>query len=317
MTRLLGIVWLTVAVLCASCLSPTAEPSGAARFELFVLGRAQDGGLPHLGCDRECCESGRREGRRETPACLGIHDRETGRLALIEATPAIEEQVALLHQLTSSPLRGRTPVDAILITHAHIGHYLGLAQLGREVTSSQRLPVHVSSRMGEFLSAQAPWSQLVELEQVELHAFALGTRFEPLPGMSITATQVPHRDEFSDTVAFTIEGPNRRVLFVPDIDSWSRTAGLLETLIAEVDVAYLDATFYDGRELPGRDLREIPHPLMVDTMEMLEERATANPGRFRFIHLNHTNPAWHEPELERDLERRGFRIARVGERIEL
>ncbi|MGA1525989.1 MAG: hypothetical protein ACO4CZ_18650, partial [Planctomycetota bacterium] len=103
---------------------PRAAASSPGRFELFVLGRAQDGGLPHVGCDREtCCAAARRTGRVETPACLGIHDRETGALALIEATPAVERQLALLHDLAGSRPRGRQPVDAVFLTHAHIGHY--------------------------------------------------------------------------------------------------------------------------------------------------------------------------------------------------
>jgi pyrroloquinoline quinone biosynthesis protein B len=128
---------------------------------------------------------------------------------------------------------------------------------------------------------------------------------------------VPHRDEYSDTLAFKIHGPNRTVLFVPDVDRFDAAPGLLDRLLDGVDVAYLDATFYDGRELPGRDLREIPHPPMTDTMERLAQRARRHPGSLRFLHLNHTNPALHDADLRADVERRGFRIAEPGERIPL
>jgi len=291
--------------------------TGQARYELFVLGAAQDGGLPHFGCDKACCTSARATGRIETPACLGIHDRETGGLVLIEATPAVESQVALLHELSQVGPRGRQPVDAVLLTHAHIGHYLGLAQFGHEVASTNAMPVHVSPRMASFLREHGPWKQLIEMEQLALQEITSEEPFEVLPGLFVTARAVPHRDEFSDTLAFTIHGPNQTVLFVPDVDSWSKAPELLESLIADVDIAYLDATFYDGSELPGRDVADIPHPPMVDTMRRLESAARKTPGRFRFIHLNHTNPAWHDSELRKKLEQRGFRIARVGERADL
>jgi pyrroloquinoline quinone biosynthesis protein B len=82
-------------------------------------------------------------------------------------------------------------------------------------------------------------------------------------------------------------------------------------------VAYLDGTFYDGREVPGRDLSEIPHPAMIDTMRRLKEIAAQTPGKIRFIHLNHTNPAWNDSAIRDDLERRGFQLAVPGERVGL
>jgi len=116
-------------------------------------------------------------------------------------------------------------------------------------------------------------------------------------------------------MAFRIRGPNKTVLFVPDIDSWRDDPGLLDRLVEGVDVAYLDATFYDGRELPGRDLSKVRHPFMIDTMQRLESQASERPGRFRFIHLNHTNPALHDEELRQSISARGFRIAAQGERV--
>ena len=308
-----GLLLLVVAV---GCHAPDAPHTGAGRFDVFVLGIAQDGGLPHVGCSKGCCRSARKAGRRLYPACLGIHDTETGKLVLVEATPRIEPQLSRLHEL-SGRARSRQPVDAVLLTHAHIGHYLGLAQFGREVAGTKGLPVHVTPRLAGFLRTHGPWKQLVALDQIRPTTFALREVFSPIPGLFVTAIPVPHRDEFSDTVAFKIRGPQGTVVFVPDIDAWDRAPGLLEELIDGVDVAWLDATFYDGSELPGRDLSEIPHPPMVMTMERLAESALKRPGRFRFIHLNHTNPVLHDAALRKALERRGFRVAQPGERVRI
>jgi pyrroloquinoline quinone biosynthesis protein B len=301
------------------CAAAPAEPTPeASRYELFVLGRAQDGGLPHVGCDREsCCAQARRTGRVETPACLGIHDRQTGALALIEATPAVERQLALLHDLAGSPPRGRQPVDAVFLTHAHIGHYLGLAHFGREVASTQGLPVLGTPRMLAFLRAHGPWQQLVDLGQLDLRAVEPGGSVKLFGALTVEAIPVPHRDEYSDTVAYRIRGPERTVLFCPDVDAWGRHDGLLDRLLEGVDVAYLDATFYDGRELPERVRGEIPHPTMVDSMGRLEERVSSAPGSIRFLHLNHTNPAFHPGDIADSVLARGFGIAQVGERTGL
>jgi pyrroloquinoline quinone biosynthesis protein B len=295
-------------------------PDESAGFEVVVLGRAQDGGMPHVGCNRPCCVEARESGRHELPASIGVIDRGTGRLLLIEATPAIDAQLAMLHEAAGVTDRGRQPVDGVLLTHAHMGHYLGLAQFGREVAATKSLPVHVSPRFAEFLRSNGPWSQLVELEQIQLHEFEPGKRFEPIPGLEVEPIPVPHRDEFSDTMAFKLHGPSRTVLFVPDINRWDSERvepGFIEELMEGVDVAYVDGTFYDGREIPGRDLRMIPHPAIVDTMELFDERGRTDPGSIRFIHLNHTNPALHEEDIVEAIEAGGFRIAQPGERVGL
>ena len=291
-----------------------------ARFHCWVLGRAQDGGLPHLGCEKKCCKEARKTGRVEYPACLGIHDTWTDKLVLIEATPAIEAQVALLHQYAGVTGRGRTPVDALMITHAHIGHYAGLIHLGREVASSQNLPVFVTQKMANFIRNNGPWSQLVNLEQIKLQEIVANAPYEPvrvscepIEGLLVTAIQVPHRDEFSDTVAFQLRGSHRTILFVPDIDRWEGNESLLSQLLDDVDIAYIDATFYDGSELPGRNLSEIPHPAMISTMALLADVASDRPGMIRFIHFNHTNPAFTDADTARSVEEKGFGIAVQGE----
>jgi pyrroloquinoline quinone biosynthesis protein B len=212
------------------------------------------------------------------------------------------------------------PVDGVLLTHAHIGHYLGLAHFGREVASTRSVPVHVSPRFAEYLRSNGPWSQLIELEQIVLKIFKPGVRFEILPGLWIEPIPVPHRDEFSDTMAYRIHGPNQSVLFVPDIDRWDAPSvgpEFIETLFDDVDVAYVDATFYDGREIPGRNLMMIPHPPMIDSMNRFADHVKRSPGSIRFIHLNHTNPALHDSTVIDEVKRRGFLIASPNERMAL
>ena len=313
------LIGLLLVVSQAGCQTPglrddsISSTSVQAGVELIVLGIAQDGGVPHLGCQKPCCVEARNKKLRLGPASLAVVDHRSESVFLVEATPAIEEQLSLLRELTGFSNVGRLPVSGVLLTHAHIGHYTGLIHFGREVASTDGIEVICTSRMASFLRNNGPWSQLVELGQIFPLEVRRGTPVDLAQGITATAIKVSHRDEFSDTVAWRIEGPEKTVLFCPDIDRWD--GGVLEALIEGVDICYLDATFYDGRELPGRDLSEIPHPPMVVTMEKLADLAKKFPGRFRFIHLNHTNPALFDHEIRRDLEAKGFRVAEVGERL--
>ena len=318
---------LLVFLLLTSCVSlpksetPAPDSGGPhrqeTRFSLFVLGVTQDGGLPHVGCNKSCCVLARKKGIERYPVSLGIFDRQTGKRLMIEASPKVEAQIALLHQKMAVPQRSRKPLDGLFLTHAHIGHYLGLAQFGREVASTKNLPTYVGPRMANFLRTNGPWDQLIKLHQLKLHVLKAEKAVEILPGLRILPILVPHRDEYSETFAFKIMGPHRTVLFVPDVDRWDRHRGLLDHLLEGVDVAYLDGTFYDGREVPGRNLEEIPHPPMILSMDLLQERAKKRPGSIRFIHLNHSNPLFQDSSLVEALESRGYALAKRGERVDL
>ncbi len=318
---------LLVFILLTSCFSltdkgnqpPTSRTSqeSETRYSLFVLGVTQDGGFPHVGCNKVCCTEARQKGLERYPVSLGIFDRKTQKRFLIEASPRVEAQIALLHQLAGIGQRSRQPLDGLFLTHAHIGHYLGIAQFGREVASTKNLPTFVGPRMAHFLKTNGPWSQLVNLHQIRLRILQPEIPVEVLPGLSILPILVPHRDEFSETFAFKIIGPNRTVLFVPDVDRWDRHKNLLSHLLDRVDIAYLDGTFYDGRELPGRDMTEIPHPPIVLSMKLLKKKAQQNPGSIRFLHLNHTNPLFQDQKLLEILRTRGFALAHRGACIHL
>jgi pyrroloquinoline quinone biosynthesis protein B len=87
--------------------------------------------------------------------------------------------------------------------------------------------------------------------------------------------------------------------------------------VESVDVALLDASFDSGAEVPGRNIEDIPHPLVPHSMDVLQERVDAG-GRVVFTHLNNTNPAIFEDSTEAaEVRRRGFEIATEGQRIPL
>lgn len=299
-----------LALLALTLLAAPAPPAP----RLVVLGTAQDGGVPQTGCDCTRCAAARQDpSLARKVASLAVHLPASGRTWLIDATPDLPDQIAEIHRFRPHP-EGRTdraPVDGVLLTHAHVGHYLGLAHFGFESVNTKDLPVYCTPRMAAFLRDNGPWSQLVRLGNVTLREIEPGKPFALDEGITVTALAVPHRDEYSDTVAFVIRGPNRTVLYVPDTDSWRAWPKPLPKVIAdeEVDVALLDATFYSPDELPDRDVSKIRHPLVTDSMDLLAPLVAAGTLSVYFTHLNHSNPAL-DPSgaVHKAIEARGFRV---------
>jgi pyrroloquinoline quinone biosynthesis protein B len=274
--------------------------------EAILLGTAQDGGIPQAGCDCPNCTAARRDhGKRRRVACLALADRAARQSWLIDATPDFCEQLYELHELAPN-----CPLAGVLVTHAHVGHYAGLIHLGREAMDVQGLSLYISSRMASFLRNNAPWSQLVDQGNVRLRVVMPEQEILLSPHLSVTPLPVPHRDEFSDTLAFLVSGPRRRLLYCPDIDAWDRWDRDLRGLVSEIEIALLDGTFFGAAELPGRDLTQVPHPLVTDTAE----RLAAVDCDVRLIHLNHTNPLL-RPGPERDwLQTQGIAVGTCGDR---
>ncbi|MDX1517284.1 MAG: hypothetical protein R3288_10615, partial [Woeseiaceae bacterium] len=104
----------------------------------------------------------------------------------------------------------------------------------------------------------------------------------------------------------------------PDIDKWSKWDVDIREVIRSVDYALLDATFYADGEIPGRDMSEIPHPFVEESMALFDSLTDAEKKRVIFIHMNHTNPLLRDDSSEQDVvHKRGFRVAHEGLRIEL
>lgn len=205
----------------------------------------------------------------------------------------------------------------IFITHAHIGHYAGLMFLGRESAGTREVDVTVMPRMASYLKNNGPWEQLVSLNNININSGLVDkVPFQLADSLSVTPYLVPHRDEYSETVGFVIEGLNKKALFLPDIDDWDRWKSEhdmdISDVVSSVDAAFIEATFYDNNELPGRDMTQIPHPRVTDSMARLKNDAS----KVHFIHINHTNPLRDvsSPETN-EVESKGFNVARRGQRL--
>jgi pyrroloquinoline quinone biosynthesis protein B len=274
---------------------------------LKVLGTIQDGGIPHLGCNKKCCEEYfLNQTQRIGVSSLGISNLKNNKNYLIDATPDINFQLKKLigNENISKKLNG------IFITHAHMGHYSGLLNLGRESFSSSLVPLFVMPKMHEFISSNGPWDQLVKLKNVDLKSLSNNKPEVLGDNLSIVPFLVPHRDEYSETVGYKIIGPNKTALFIPDIDKWEKWEISIVELVKEVDYAFLDGTFYDAKEINNRDISEIPHPFIIESLELFKNLSVVDKNKVYFIHLNHTNPAIDKSSVPfKNIISKGFNVA--------
>ena len=111
---------------------------------------------------------------------------------------------------------------------------------------------------------------------------------------------------------------NKTALFIPDIDKWGKWKRSIIEEIKVVDLAFLDATFFDGEEINSRDISEIPHPFVVESMKLFDPLEAPERSKIVFIHFNHTNPLL-DPKSDqyKMVIGKGYKIATVEMEFEL
>lgn len=277
---------------------------------IIVLGVAQDGGFPHIGCQTECQQAHDNPDLARYVSSLALVDPQTKKWWLFEATPDLDKQLQYFQELTKKEY-AYLP-EGIFITHAHIGHYTGLMFLGRESLGSKNVNVYALPEMIHFLRTNGPWSQLIYLKNIIPNELLKNEFIELTGNISVEIFQVPHRDEFSTTAGFKITADGKNYLFIPDIDKWSKWKSDIVEKVKEVDYAFLDATFYEDGELPNRVITEVPHPFVSETMALFENESAEVKSKIHFIHFNHTNPLLFNNAKRTEVKKRGFKISEQG-----
>ena len=274
----------------------------------IVLGIAQDAGIPQIGCTQKICKT-----QKHFVSSLAMVEQNS--LVLIDATPDIREQYAELTKRFPQTIRPNL-LDGILLTHAHMGHYTGLLYLGKESISAKKVPVWCSAEMADYLTRNAPWSLLVSNGNIELHTFESGKPLQ-IGSLNITPFAVPHRKEFTDTHGFLIQGSRNSLLYIPDIDSWDPVRTQITDWLSKSTYALLDGTFYSGNELPGRNIRLVPHPTIQNSIEFLSSIPQLKSQIF-FTHLNHTNPLLDPDTVEaKSFLKTSYHVAKEWQEFEL
>lgn len=293
------------------------QSSGKPIVTLVVLGTIQDAGSPHIGCKKDCCKD-----LFEHPdidrqvVSLGLIDHEYNTTYLFEATPDFVLQTKKLSSFETE--KQNTLPNGIFLTHAHIGHYTGLMYLGKEAINAAQIPVYAMPQMQTFLTSNGPWSQLVSNSNIILNGLTSDSTVVLTPNISVKSVQVPHRDEYSETVGYIIYGPSKRVLFIPDIDKWEKWDKDIISILSDVDIAFIDGTFYDAAEINYRNIKDIPHPFIIESMEKFDLLPDSQKDKIHFIHFNHTNPVINPKSKQyREVRAKKFHIAKMNQIIVL
>lgn len=313
---------------------------------IIVLGVAQDGGYPQTGCQKKCCKEDFTEQKYATCLCLVIPNCYNGKIEkdvyFFDCTPDFKYQLNFLNDLEKK-LNSETDINikGIFLTHAHIGHYLGLVNFGRECMNTHNIPVYAMEKMSKFIQNNAPFSLLVNLNNIKINIIQNGEHIKLKYNESVSLSEklliiepfeVKHRGEFSETCGYRIFSVNKSVIFIPDIDSWeneveSTNDGTinknidLDSLIKDNDYLFLDATFYSGEEISNRNVKDIPHPFIKDSIKVFDSIIGNDiliKSKINFIHLNHTNPCLNPKSEEfKHVIESGYKLAEQGNIITL
>ncbi|WP_298903742.1 MBL fold metallo-hydrolase [uncultured Psychroserpens sp.] len=315
--RSFQILCLITTFLFFNCKKKEVETIGARDFKQYitVLGIAQDAGFPQIDCEKACCMSFYEEKEsKKMVSCLGLVDLEAKKKWLFDATPDMPEQIQILK---TKHLDNNNVIDGVFLTHAHIGHYTGLMHFGFEALGGDDIPIYAMPRMKTFLETNGPWSQLVSFNNIKLNGLQKDSTVNISSSLKITPLQVPHRDEFSETVGYKVKGPHKSALFIPDIDKWHLWERDIIEEVKRVDYAFIDASFFRDGELK-RDMSKIPHPFTTETTTLFQNESLETKRKIYFIHFNHTNPTLKDTHpLKDSIQNLGFNFAKEGAEFEL
>jgi pyrroloquinoline quinone biosynthesis protein B len=266
--------------------------------KLKILGIAQDGGVPQINCHCSNCIKARQNSIFLYATSFLIKLCPTENI-LIDASPDLKYQI--------NPKEFKH-LKAIILTHAHVGHFLGLAQLSYEISNKKNIVVFVSKKMHKFLLSNEPWKSLVNNKNIKLRIFTHNKKIF-YKGVNIKPIKVPHRNELSDTYGLIIKN-KLTITIIPDISQWNQWNLELSSIIKKTNLAFLDGTFFHSKELPNRDLKSIGHPLIVDTIKELKELPLKHQNKVHFIHFNHTNPVLNNLCKQTEIKKNGLNLAK-------
>jgi phosphoribosyl 1,2-cyclic phosphate phosphodiesterase len=214
-------------------------------------------GVPSIGCDCHVCTSGDPRDKRTRPSVLVQY---ADRSVLIDTTPDFRQQAIAA---------GMKKLDAVLYTHAHADHILGLDDL-RPVSFRHdgKLPLYASASTAESIHKVFKYIfdgdykfgglARVEMKPLEGAINLFGATFLPI--------KVIHGETEIDGFRFG------SAAYLTDFSEIPETS-LLQ--LEDLDILFLDA------------LRRKPHPTHSTVDQSLKIVERLRPKRTFFTHISH------------------------------
>jgi phosphoribosyl 1,2-cyclic phosphate phosphodiesterase len=236
--------------------------SGETKARVTFLGTGTSHGVPMIGCTCATCGSADPRDRRLRPSIYLLVD--DGPAVLVDTAPDLRQQ-ALTHQLSR--------VDAILYTHSHADHVMGIDEVRRfNMLQRTAIPAYADSRTVADLRRtfgyifDPPDEPGGGIPQIDLHTidgpFDLGrVRVMPVP---IFHGRRPILGFRFGSFAYLTDCSG-----IPEASF---------ALLNDLDVLVVDA------------LRHRPHPTHYTVAEALEVAGRVKPNRTLFTHICHDLP---------------------------
>ncbi len=227
---------------------------------LTMLGSGTSMGVPSLGCQCGVCRSEDPRDKRTRPSLLLSAD---GRNILIDTSPDFRQQALRA---------GMRRLDAVLFTHGHADHILGLDDIRPfNLQQRQHVPVYASAptllilrRTFAYIFDDAPTLSTVpavDLREINGPFEAAGLSFQPIPA----------RHGNTEVLGFRFG----RAAYLTD---FSEIPAPSMELLRGLDDLILSA------------LRDKPHPMHSTVANSLEVVRAVAPQRAWFTHICHDLP---------------------------
>ena len=263
----------------------SASGSGTAAARITFLGTGTSHGVPMIGCTCATCHSTDPRDRRLRPSI--VVEIDGGPSILVDTSTDLRQQ-ALTH--------GLARVDAILFTHSHADHVMGMDEM-------RRFNVLQKSAIRAYADARTAG----DLKRTFSYAFdAPGQKGGGVPQIELTLIDGPFAVDGITVLPVPILHGQRPILgfrfgrfaYLTDCSAIPETSW---PLLDGLDILVLDA------------LRHRPHPTHFSVEDAVAAIARIRPGRALLTHICHDLP--HE-ETNRALPS-GVELAYDGQQLDV
>ncbi len=255
---------------------------------LIILGSSDSQGVPRWFCRCSVCTEARTTGlnaRTRSSALL----ENNGQRVLLDAAPEFRLQATRF---------GVEFLDAVIISHAHSDHILGLGDVLGRPDEMPNLKVFAPANVLEGLRPRFPYL----FERLPQRFHEIDAEGINLAGYKIRAFAVPHGFN-GMSFALHFNGPKR---FVYCTDALDLSEALLEEWFLELDLLVLGTSFWQEHSTP-RAKRSV-----YDVQEALELIKRIMPRHTVLAHLGHDVDTRRNNELPHGVE-----LAKDGLSLEL
>ncbi|MCW2141106.1 pyrroloquinoline quinone biosynthesis protein PqqB [Actinoplanes cyaneus] len=259
-----------------------------------VLGSAAGGGAPQWNCACPVCRDARRDGRDRTQDTVAVTGDGTA-WYLLNAGPDIRTQILRTPELAPGPGLRETPLRGVLLTTAELDHTLGLLSLREAV----RISVFATATVTHALTTAFPLRPMLgAYTDLDWRDMPTGVVLDGgLVAQRITVgTKRPRYagdapgDDWVSALRLTDTRGGSSFVYATCLPVWTPA---FDVFVAGADEVLLDGTFTTDDELtrstgrPGTAQRMGHLPMAVSRPMTARHPAT----RFRYGHLNNTNPS--------------------------